>query len=126
MPRGPRAALESFYYAFNHRDLEVLTAVWSHHPLAQLKTLYGTVFTSRLDARVGLGEIVEYLGPGYAVFASREDLTYRATDGKVVGLAIRTSRFFHYDHQSGRWAQTHHHGSVDDPAALSAYRAAVR
>jgi hypothetical protein len=37
--RGAEAALESFYYALNNRDREVLREDWSAHPLAQLNTL---------------------------------------------------------------------------------------
>jgi hypothetical protein len=38
-------------------------------------------------------------------------------------MAIRTSRFFRL--VDGQWRQQHHHGSIDDPALLAAYQAAV-
>jgi hypothetical protein len=38
-------------------------------------------------------------------------------------LQIRTTRIFAY---AGTWVQVHHHGSIDDPAALAAYQQAVR
>ena len=30
---GARALLESFYFAFNQRDMEVFTQVWANHEL---------------------------------------------------------------------------------------------
>jgi hypothetical protein len=40
---GARAALESFYYAFNHRDLGALGRVWLDDPFVQLNNpLRGT------------------------------------------------------------------------------------
>lgn len=38
-------------------------------------------------------------------------------------LAIRTTRIFRG--AAGRWRQVHHHGSIEDPALLGAYRQAV-
>jgi DnaJ C terminal domain len=43
-----------------------------------------------------------------------------------VPAEIRTSRVFSYDFQAGRWEHVHHHGSIDDPAALRAYQEAGR
>ncbi|MDQ2802483.1 MAG: nuclear transport factor 2 family protein, partial [Pseudomonadota bacterium] len=42
---------------------------------------------------------------------------------KTIDLAIRTTRLFR--RAGGRWRQVHHHGSIDDPALLVAYRTAV-
>jgi phage gp16-like protein len=42
-----------------------------------------------------------------------------------VPLSIRTSRVFAFQPNHG-WRQMHHHGSIDDPAALAAYQDAVR
>lgn len=44
-------------------------------------------------------------------------------DGTAVPLEIRTTRYLRYE--AGRWQQYHHHGSVDDAAALAAYQQAV-
>jgi SnoaL-like protein len=38
-------------------------------------------------------------------------------------LAIRTTRIFR--RAGGRWRQVHHHGSIEDPTLLGAYRQAV-
>jgi hypothetical protein len=40
---GARAALESFYYAFNHRDPTVLAQVWLADPLVQLNNPLGGI-----------------------------------------------------------------------------------
>lgn len=131
---GAWAALETFYYALNHADLDVLGRVWTAHPLAQLNNpvggvvrggaavveLYGRIFAGSLDLQIEFGDIVAYLGEDHAVFAGRESGVY----GPVgTPLAIRTSRYFRY--VDGNWAQFHHHGSIDDPQALHAYQRAV-
>jgi len=41
----------------------------------------------------------------------------------AVRLEIRTTRYFRYE--QGHWRQYHHHGSIDDQAALAAYQHAV-
>jgi limonene-1,2-epoxide hydrolase len=133
---GAVAALESFYYAFNQRDLAVFRQVWTTDPLAQLNNplggilrggdaitaLYERVFHGPARVTVTLGDIVEYSGEGHAVFAGRETGEYRVTE--PVPLSIRTTRFFAYE--AGRWVQVHHHGSIDDAEALAAYQAALR
>lgn len=134
---GARAALESFYYALNQRDRDALREVWAMDPLAQLNNplggilrggdavaeLYDRIFTGPVVVQVTLNDIVEYLGPEHAVFAGRETGTYTRPDGTVTPLEIRTSRYFRY--HDGRWRQYHHHGSIDDPEALDAYRRSI-
>ena len=134
---GAHAALESFYYALNERDGAVLRRVWTDHPLAQLNNplggilrggdavteLYDKIFTGRVRVQVSFGDVVEYLGDTHAVFAGRETGTYTDPENTVVPLRIRTTRYFRYE--QGRWQQYHHHGSIDDPAALRAYQHAV-
>jgi hypothetical protein len=133
---GALAALESFYYAFNQRDLDVFRQVWTSDPLAQLNNplggilrggdaitaLYERVFHGPARVTVTLSDIVEYSGEDHAVFAGRETGEYRVTE--TVPLSIRTTRFFAYE--NGRWVQVHHHGSIDDADALAAYQAAIR
>jgi hypothetical protein len=134
---GARAALESFYYALNQRDGEVLAGVWADHPLVQLNNpvggilrgrdgisaLYDKIFRGPLRLQVTFGDIAEYLGDDHAVFAGRETGAYRTAEGEVP-LAIRTTRYFAYTDRG--WRQLHHHGSIDDPAALAAYQQAVQ
>lgn len=137
---GAIAALETFYYALNQRDIDAMTAVWSPHGLAQLNNpvggilrggndavaLYQRIFDSGMQLAVTFSDAVTYLEPTTAVFAGRETGTY-APEGKPASpLAIRTSRFFSYDGDAGRWVQLHHHGSIDDPDALRDYQFAVK
>jgi hypothetical protein len=134
---GARAVLESFYYSLNQRDEPVLRRVWSTDPLAQLNNplggilhggdaiaeLYGRVFHGKVRVSVTFGDIVEYLDAEHAVFAGRETGSYRTAEGTDVPLSIRTTRYLRFT--DGRWWQYHHHGSIDDPAALAAYQRAV-
>jgi hypothetical protein len=43
---GALAALESFYYAFNQRDLDAFRRVWTRDPLAQLNNPLGVPWPS--------------------------------------------------------------------------------
>ncbi|MFI9718914.1 YybH family protein [Streptomyces sp. NPDC052396] len=136
--KGAEAALESFYYALNGRDLDALRADWGQSPLVQLNNpvggilrgidavadLYAKVFDGAVRVQVTFGDVVAYLGEDHAVFAGRESGSYTAPDGTAAPLEIRTSRYFRY--QDGHWRQFHHHGSIDDPGMLSAYQRAVR
>jgi ketosteroid isomerase-like protein len=135
---GAEAALESFYYALNNRDIDALRADWAAEPLAQLNNplggilrggdaiadLYAKVFDGSVRVQVTFGDVVAYRGEDHAVFAGRETGSYTAPDGAAVPLEIRTSRYFRYE--NGHWRQYHHHGSIDDPDALRAYQRAVR
>lgn len=135
---GARAALESFYYALNSRDLAALRADWSANPLTQLNNpvggilrgpdsiaaLYERVFEGRLNVQVTFHDVIAYVGERHAVYAGRESGAYTARSGRAVPLEIRTTRYFRYE--DGHWRQYHHHGSIDDPAALRAYQQAVR
>lgn len=134
---GALAALESFYFSFEHRDLAVLARVWSDDPLAQLNNplggmlrggaaiveLYRRIFEGPASVTVSFGDIVAYADESYAVFAGRETGEYRIGDGPAVPLSIRTTRCFRY--LEGRWRMFHHHGSMDDPASLAAYQDAI-
>lgn len=137
---GAVAALETFYYALNHRDLDALSAVWSQDELAQLNNpvggilrsgsavtdLYRRIFAGNLALTVTFGDAATYEWPEVVVFAGREIGQYHDRTGAEVPLTIRTSRVFGYDHAAGRWLQVHHHGSIDDPDELAAYQRAVR
>jgi hypothetical protein len=139
-PAGAVAALETFYFALNNADLDVLRAVWSSDPLAQLDNpvggilrsgdaiadLYRRIFAGGMDVQVTFTDAATYLGHDTAVFAGRELGSYAGSDGERVPLQIRTSRVFTWHPEQGSWLQTHHHGSIDDPDALAAYQAAAR
>jgi SnoaL-like protein len=135
---GALAALETFYYALNQQDLEVLTAVWTDHELVQLNNplggilrsrsavedLYRKVFAGGLNVQVTFGDAITYWRDDSVVFAGRERGTYQHPQRGEIPLEIRTTRIFGYD--EGRWAQLHHHGSIDNAEALAAYQQAVR
>lgn len=134
---GALAALESFYFAFNQRDLTAFAAVWAEDPLAQLNNplggilrggnaiteLYRRVFHGPARVTVTFGDIVAYEDDRHAVFAGRETGEYSVGGSPPVPLAIRTTRYFQY--RDGRWCQLHHHGSIDDPEALAGYQDAI-
>jgi SnoaL-like domain len=136
---GARAALETFYFAFNHRDAQALALVWSHHTLAQLNNplggilrggdavaeLYGRIFSGPVRVEVEFSDIIEYAGATHVLFAGHESGTYKVPGREATPLLIRTSRHFSYDADDKRWQQLHHHGSIDEPDALRAYQHAI-
>ena len=136
---GAVAALESFYYALNRRDITVLAQVWSQDELAQLNNpiggilrsgaavtaLYRRIFDGGLALRVTFVDAATYWFDDAVVFAGREIGRYHDGD-TVVPITIRTTRVFGYDRELGRWLQLHHHGSIDQPSELAAYQNAVR
>jgi len=139
--QGAVAALESFYAAFNGRDLELLGQVWGDGPLVQLnnplggilrgqaaiRALYGRVLGGNVRVWVAFSDIVAYPGGDMVVFAGRENGEFQR-GGVIVPLSIRTSRVFACAVTNGRrrWVQVHHHGSIDDPHLLERYIATVR
>jgi hypothetical protein len=136
---GAVAALETFYYALNRADLQTLSATWADDDLAQLNNpvggilrsraavtdLYRRIFASGIDVQVTFRDAVTYLTDGTAAFAGREVGSYRNVDGDRAAIEIRTTRVFAWQPEQERWAQLHHHGSIDSPEALAAYRSAV-
>jgi ketosteroid isomerase-like protein len=136
-PQGARAALESFYYALNNRDIDVLGDDWADHPLVQLnnplggmlrgghavRELYERIFRAPIRVEVTFSDVVEYIGERHVVFAGRETGTYTGSGGDTAPLKIRTTRYFRYE--DGAWRQFHHHGSIDDAEALAAYQRAA-
>ncbi|WP_328998276.1 nuclear transport factor 2 family protein [Kribbella sp. NBC_00709] len=134
---GALAALETFYYALNGKDLETLVEGWADDALVQLnnpiggilrsrqavRELYERVFAGSLDVQVTFGDAATYWLGESVVFAGREVGTYRHPELGERPLRIRTTRIFRY---AGTWQQVHHHGSIDDADVLAAYQQAVR
>lgn len=134
---GAEAALETLYYALNHRILSLFRQMWVDDPFSQLDNpvggiargtdeiaaLYARIFNGAVRVQVELRDIVRYATPEIVVFAGTEHGTYEV-DGRVVPLAIRTTRIFRYVEGLG-WRQMHHHGSIDDAEALARYQRAV-
>lgn len=136
---GARALVETFYYAFNQRDMEVFAQVWANHELIQLNNplggilrgyepianLYRGIFTGSASVWVELADIVEFQSEAMVVFAGRETGEFTKGD-KTVSLSIRTSRIVQWLGVDIGWKQTHHHGSIDDATLLAEYQRAVR
>lgn len=137
---GAVAALETFYYALNRADLPVLSSVWWSHRLTQLDDPLGGIVRSTTEIvdvyrrSLGLGMDVEVTFTDAAtydlgtavVFTGRECGAYRRSDGRRVPLDVRASRLFGWDTRRHRWAQLHHHGSIDDPFDLADYQSTAR
>lgn len=135
---GAMAALETFYYAFNGRSLDLFRQIWLDHTLIQLNNpvggimrgatpisdLYARIFEGPVRVQVEFYDSVAYFTPEMVVFAGRERGTY-ARDGKTYPLDIRTSRIFVYASSQGGWRQIHHHGSIDNAEKLAHYQQAV-
>ncbi len=136
---GARALVESFYYAFNQRDMDVFAQVWANHELTQLNNplggilrgyepianLYQGIFTGPASVWVELSDIVEFQSEDMVVFAGRETGEFTKGD-KTISLLIRTSRIVQWLGADIGWKQTHHHGSIDDSQLLKEYQQAVR
>src|SRR5205814_1318720 len=124
---GARAALESFYFAFHQRSIDVLESVWGPgklvtfdnpvggvvHGSGDVVALYRNIFSSPARVVVEFRDIVELIGVDTVVFAGREHGTFEL-EATTVPLRIRTTRVFHYLPDLG-WRMVHHHGSIDDP-----------
>ena len=135
--REPMQALAQFYHALNERDLGMMRQNWDNsedaamdNPLGGIKRgwpeisgTYEALFRSPGAYRF---EFFDYtLHPSgdlfYVVGRERGELT---VNGQPMKLAIRTSRIFQRDSE-GKWRQTHHHGSIDDPQMLADYQQAI-
>lgn len=133
---GPIAALTDFYRAFNGRDLVAMRANWAEldeiamdNPLggikrgwAEIGAVYQRLFDGRARVYVEFHDYTLQTTPDMFCAIGRERGRFER-DGEQLELAIRTSRVFR--RVAGAWRQTHHHGSIDDPALLARYQRAV-
>lgn len=132
----PLDALEEFYYAFNHQDIEVMSRNWLQSPAIamsnplggikrgwdEIRPVYERIFTDTARVYVEYHDFdIVQVDTMFCVIG-RERGWFR--NGKEeIKLAIRTSRIYLLENQ--RWHQVHHHGSIDDPASLARYQAVV-
>jgi hypothetical protein len=132
----PYQALVQFYCAFNTGDLEMMSQNWwqsneiaMDNPLggikrgwAEIRPVYERIFNGSAEVYVEYFDytVHETAEMFYAVGRERGYFRFR---GEEITLAIRTSRIFRK--VNGRWGQTHHHGSIEDPQLLAKYQAAV-
>jgi len=135
---GALACLETFYYSFNNKDLDVFRKVWYDNDLVQLNNplggitrgtkaiadIYYRIFNGQAKVWVKFTDIVYYEVNDMIVFAGTEIGEF-STQEEIIPLQIRTSRIFCFVEEENRWFQIHHHGSIDDPELLRKYQNAV-
>ena len=139
-----RAALETFYYSFNSRSLDLLRQIWADDPLVQLDTpvagivrgsagiavLYARGFSGPMRVQSVLEDIVAYVTPELVVFAGRERGTY-THDSEHEAMSelpeMRTTCIciFRLIATQGGWRQVYHHVALDDPDQLARFQRAV-
>ncbi len=140
---GARAALETFYYAFNTRSPDLYRHIWADGPLVQLYSpvaglVRGSATIAALSERMlsapartqtVVEEIVAYTTPELVVFTERElgtvthDGEPEATSQLAEGHSICVFRFIA---EQGGWRLIYRHVSLDDADQLARYRRAVR
>lgn len=133
---SPYSALVNFYHAFNSRDLAAMKENWDHtgecamsNPLGGIKrgweeigSVYEKIFFGEASVYVEFYDYSTHESGDvfYAVGRERGHIRKR---GDEMALEIRTSRIFH--RIRGQWKQSHHHGSIENPALLARYQALV-
>ena len=140
---GARAALETFYHAFNTRSVDLARRIWADDPLVQLVSpvaglvrgsagiaaLYERGFSGLMRVQTVLEDIVAYVTPELVIFTGRERGTYTpdSTPEALSGLSeIRSICIFRFIATQGGWRQVYHHVALDDPEALARYQRAAR
>jgi hypothetical protein len=140
---GARAALETFYHAFNTRSPDLYQQIWADDPLVQVYSPVGGIVRgsetiAALSRRMLSGparvqtvfeDIVAYVTPDLVVFTGREHGTYTPDsehDAMSELSEIRSICVFRFIAQQGGWRQVYHHVSLDDAEQLARYQRAVR
>lgn len=146
---GARAALETFYYAFNTRLPDLYRQIWADDPLVQVGSPVGgmvrgsatiaalaeRMLSGPARIRTVLEDIVAYVTPEMVVFAGREHGTYTGTntsdsDGEHHAMPelpdVRSICIFRFIAAQGGWRQVYHSVSVDDADQLARFQRAVR
>ncbi|NKJ39975.1 nuclear transport factor 2 family protein [Rhizobium sp. SG570] len=126
-------ALIGFYRAFNAGDLEALAANWADgdrpsmdNPIGgirrgwpSIREGYAKLFGGKAKVRVAFHDFTSQGGDDWHLFVGRERGSC-VTAGRSIELRIRTTRWF--TRIDGVWRQLHHHGSIEEPALLTAYQ----
>ena len=142
---GARAALETFYHAFNTRSPDLYQRIWADDPLVQLYSPVGgmvrgsagiaalseRMLSGSVRVQTVLEDIVAYVTPELVVFTGRERGTYTpAGDGEHEAMPElsegRSVCIFRFIAAQGGWRQVYHHVSLDDAEQLARYQRAVR
>jgi ketosteroid isomerase-like protein len=135
--QAPHDALVQFYRAFNGRGLALMERCWDScddvamdNPLGgirrgwlEIRTTYERIFAGPARVHVEFHDYTVH-ALGDVFFAVGRERGWFEKGGTRLDLAIRTTRIFR--RREGRWRQVHHHGSIETPALLAAYQAAVR
>jgi len=136
---GAIACLETFYYAFNNRDIKTFRKLWLDDDLVQLNNplggiingidkiveLYQAIFKGKSNVWVDFNSIVVFEGQNAITFAGRETGAF-TKEKESLALQIRTTRMLAYSEKEGQWFLIHHHGSIDNAELLDAYQKAVK
>ncbi len=139
---GARAALETFYYAFNSRSPDLYKQIWADDPLVQVYTPVGGLVSSASIAATSermlsgpvrvqtmFKDIVAYVTPELVVFAGSERGAYASDSeqGATSDLSeVRSICIFRFIPKQGGWRQVYHHVSLNDPDQLAQYQRVVR
>ena len=134
---SPLYALSQFYRAFNNRNLPLMQENWEPSAVASLdnpvggvqrgwtniRPIFARIFQSPATVKVEFFDYTIYDAGEFFYAVGCERGTFTAA-GRVLDLAIRTTRIFRF--RNGRWRQVHYHGSIGEPHQLAAYQSAVR
>jgi ketosteroid isomerase-like protein len=134
---SPYQALVDFYHAFNHHDMVAMADNWAQsdevvmdNPLggikrgwSEIRPVYERIFNGGAAVKVAFFDYTIHESGNVFYAVGRERGSLRMGRNQL-DLSIRTTRVF--KKLDGRWRQLHHHGSIDDPAALATYQSAVR
>lgn len=141
---GARAALETFYYAFNTRSLDLMKQIWADDPLIQadtpivslvrgsatIATLYERGFASPARIQSALEDIVAYVAPELVVFTGREHGSYASGSAQAAPETpeVRTTCVcvFRFIPAQGGWRQVYHHVAIGDAEQLAQFQRTVR
>ncbi|WP_119632560.1 YybH family protein [Methylocaldum marinum] len=129
-------ALNTFYRAFNQKDITLMETVWlpsdepsMDNPIGgirrgwpEIRGGYEKLFASGVNVYVEFYDYTLQEQDSFALAVGRER-GYCDASGERVPLEIRTSRLF--VRRDGKWRQMHHHGSVEYPSLLASYQKAV-
>lgn len=126
-------ALIGFYRAFNAGDLEAFAANWADgdkpsmdNPIGgirrgwpSIRDGYARLFGGNAKVQVAFHDFTSQGGDDWHLFVGREKGSCIAAD-RTIELRIRTTRWF--TRIDGLWRRLHHHGSIEEPALLTAYQ----
>ena len=132
----PYQVLAQFYCPFNPGDIKMMSENWwqseeiaMDNPLggikrgwAEIQPVYERIFNGPAEIYVEYYDYTLHQTAEMFYTVGRERGYFRL-GGEEITLIIRTSRIFR--RINGRWKQSHHHGSIEDPQLLARYQAAV-